>query len=997
MRLWTFLFIPTLVCLLAAACGTAPAQVKPFASDSGVGSDDVTVAPPGMLGDGGSGACVPKTCAELGYNCGENSDGCGNMINCGSCTSPQFCGAGGFSQCGGNAVAADAGGNLCVPTTCAALGFTCGQNSDGCGNILDCGTCTAPAFCGGGGYSQCGGNSIVADGGSLCVPTTCAALGFTCGPAGDGCGNMLDCGACTSPAYCGGGGFDTCGGNMTVADGGSLCVPKTCASLGFQCGAAGDGCGNMLSCGTCTAPTFCGGGGFNMCGGNGPIAEGGAVCTPKTCAQQGFNCGPADDGCGHLLQCGTCQLPQICGGGGAPSVCGDNIPCTGLCQNQVACNAGVTTTFTGTVVAGTQAPYGNPDPVPNVVVYIPNGAVQPFTEGVQCNQCGADVTGSPLVETTTDYLGNFTLTNVPVPPSGSVPLVIQLGRWRRQLTFPVTACHSSALGNIHMPRSQSEGDIPFTAISTGNVDAMECVLLKMGVDETEFTPPGGGGRIEMYVGNGADDGPGTGVETDLVPDVTNGTGVLDQYDQVLFPCWGEDPRTDSDNDKTTKQQNNVIKYTSSGGRMFATHLSYSWLYNDAPFSSTATWVDDIEPASATATIQQTPAAVDTFYKWMNALAANGSVNGQFNVLLPRYDFSAITAADSTLWVQASNPQGPYDGSGTAPSSFPLLYTFNTPVGNANQCGRVVYSDFHVTVVNGDNESNSGLTFPAECTSTPMSPQEKALEYAIWDLASCVPPPPTPACTPTTCAAQHLNCGPAGDGCGNQLSCGTCVAPQTCGGGGVFGQCGDLDGGHCTPQTCAQQNIACGPAGDGCGNAIDCGPCVAPQTCGGGGVNGQCGYVDGGSCTPQTCAQQNIGCGPAGDGCGNPIDCGPCVAPQTCGGGGQPGQCGYVDGGSCTPETCQQLGQGCGPAGDGCGNVIQCGMCVAPQTCGGGGTPGQCGYVDGGSCTPQTCAELGVMCGASGDGCGNLINCGSCVAPETCGGGGVPGVCGGGTR
>ena len=38
-------------------------------------------------------------------------------------------------------------------------------------------------------------------------------------------------------------------------------------------------------------------------------ADGGTVCTPKTCSQLGINCGPAGDGCGNMLACGTCQLP----------------------------------------------------------------------------------------------------------------------------------------------------------------------------------------------------------------------------------------------------------------------------------------------------------------------------------------------------------------------------------------------------------------------------------------------------------------------------------------------------------------------------------------------------------------------------------------------------------------------------------------------------------------------------------------------------------------
>jgi hypothetical protein len=47
--------------------------------------------------------------------------------------------------------------------------------------------------------------------------------------------------------------------------------------------------------------------------------------------------------------------------------------------------------------------------------------------------------------------------------------------------------------------------------------------------------------------------------------------------------------------------------------------------------------------------------------------------------------------------------------------------------------------------------------------------------------------------------------------------------------------------------------------------------------------------------------------------------------------------------------------------------------------------------------PKTCAQLGIKCGPSGDGCGGQIDCGTCTPPMTCGGGGVPGVCGSGTK
>jgi hypothetical protein len=612
--------------------------------------------------------------------------------------------------------------------------------------------------------------------------------------------------------------------------------------------------------------------------------------------------------------CGSCTAPDTCGGGGVPSVCGNKVVCSGLCKDIPTCAAGTTTTLSGTVVAGTQDPYlvgSTPDPVPNVYVYIPNTAPTAFTDGPSCG-C-APVSGDPvinakgkIISAKTDYQGNFTLTGIPVPPSGVLPLVIQLGKWRRYFVagsavnpgFPVTACTDNTVtGPIHMPRTEAggvsgatgEGDIPLTAVSTGNVDAMECVLLKMGVDPTEFTDPGGAGRIQLFQGNGAIISGATPPETTLVP-LTIDPTELDLYDQIIMPCWGDDPRTGgSANAKTANQQTNIINYTTAGGRMFATHFSYSWLYNAAPFSTAANWIDDLQYDTGNAAIQQpsTFADVNTFYKWMNALTSNGSTAGAFAITNERNDFNT-PAANTELWVNVTGAAPPI---GTNPTSFPVTFTFDTPYSTATPppaaCGRVIYSDFHVTNSGGTD----GTTFPDECTAGEMIAQEKSLEYLIWDLASC--PTVNPGCVPATCATLGFNCGPAGDGCGGLLDCGTCTTGcETCGGGGTPSVCG---GACCTPTTCAKLGISCGPAGDGCGGLLDCGTCPAGTTCGGGGVDGVCGSIDGGFCKPETCKSQGFNCGPAGDGCGGLLDCGKCVSPETCGGGGKAGVCGGMSG------------------------------------------------------------------------------------------------------
>src|ERR1019366_6846550 len=103
-----------------------------------------------------------------------------------------------------------------------------------------------------------------------------------------------------------------------------------------------------------------------------------------------------------------------------------------------------------------------------------------------------------------------------------------------------------------------EGDIPLTAISTGNVDAMECVLLKMGVDPGEFSLPasaGGTGRIQLFVGNGANEGFGNPKEAAL----TTSPSTLAAYNEVLLPCWGVDPTLNgSPNAKTAAEQQNLV-------------------------------------------------------------------------------------------------------------------------------------------------------------------------------------------------------------------------------------------------------------------------------------------------------------------------------------------------------------------------------------------------------------------------------------------------------
>jgi hypothetical protein len=627
----------------------------------------------------------------------------------------------------------------------------------------------------------------------------------------------------TSGVDSGSNGADSGGGGTDA------CVSKTCAQQGLDCGTALDGCGNSIHCGTCPSGQTCGANAPNVCGG--------VLCSPKTCAQQGFDCGAATDGCGGVIQCGSCAANLTCGAT-SPNVCGGAVACTGLCQQQTTCTGTATTSITGTVYA----PNGT-DPLYDVLVYVPNAAVLPFTPGVTCGSCSSDVSGSPLVSTTTAINGTFTLTHMPV--GANIPLVIQTGRWRRQVTIPnVASCVNTAVaaalttmpacheGNASCAAGKPQGDIPLMGFVTGSVDSLECVLRKIGIDDSEFTDPGGTGRVRMYEGNGDGLGSAGGAGGAIVSTSTPtenslwGTqAAINAYDMVYFACQG------SEYDKTAANQQIVVDYANAGGRIFTTHYSYVWLFDDAPFSTTATWAVDPNDANVfgadpgTGIINQGFPEGLALAQWLHLLYPTGTL-GQIAINTLRHDFTAV-AATSQLWVTDQDP---------TLGNVPMHYTFNTPVGAQpeSQCGKVLFNDYHVE--DAENDPTTAQIFPAECSTAAMTPQEKMLEFDIFDLGACVTPPVV-TCVPKTCAEIGAQCGPEGDGCGNIIQCGTC-ATGTCGGGGVSGVCGM--GGSCTPKTCAELGFDCGSASDGCSNVIDCGTCSSPLTCGGGGQANVCG-------------------------------------------------------------------------------------------------------------------------------------------------------------
>jgi hypothetical protein len=425
-------------------------------------------------------------------------------------------------------------------------------------------------------------------------------------------------------------------------------------------------------------------------------------------------------------------------------------PCTNLCLQQKPCASG-TTSLSGTVMD----PAGKV-PLYNVLVYVPNAPVEPIVNGATCDRCGS-VSGDPLVTAITGVDGKFKLDNVPV--GQNIPLVVQIGKWRRQLVIPnVAECVDTPLDaeQIRLPRRKSEGDIPQIALTTGGADVMECWLRKVGLADEEFTTGSESGKVHFYAGSGQNvttrfqNGGNFSSATDFWSTQAN----LMKYDIVILSCEG----ITAPDTKKPPALEAMKQYANAGGRIFASHWHRYWFDTSemdsnnpagpqpSPFEAMATWEDRGEPSNPSyGTINTSFPKGQAMHDWLGQPSVgalcpiqgkcdNANQADKLRIDDPRHNVDAVDENRATSWITVPN------GSRTAHE----YISFNTPIPapEDQKCGRVVYSDLHVTT------DDTHGAWPSGCKTTELTPQEKALEFMLFDLSSCIqsdkdPPAPPP--------------------------------------------------------------------------------------------------------------------------------------------------------------------------------------------------------------------------------------------------------------
>jgi hypothetical protein len=306
-----------------------------------------------------------------------------------------------------------------------------------------------------------------------------------------------------------------------------------------------------------------------------------------------------------------------------------------------------------------------------------------------------------------------------------------------------------------LPRNSTEGHLPKIAVTTGGSDALECLLKKIGVDVAEFTPDSGKGRVNLFSGYRAAktiDVDGSSQPLRPAEELWASSDRMLAYDMILMGCEGEgslwkpEPTPDKPPPlpRPVSMQLEVRKYADLGGRIFGSHWHHRWINSDdttpdnpyppagppiASFAKAAGGVPDL-----TVSVDASFPKGRAFSEWLLKVGAS-STPGQLALRDVEHTVDAVNPTVARRWIHGTDMEALQAGSSRLPDMV-QYFSFTTPVGAA-ECGRMVFSDVHVSFGGGDD---AAAPFPERCDASPdseLSAQEKALEFMIFDLSSCI--------------------------------------------------------------------------------------------------------------------------------------------------------------------------------------------------------------------------------------------------------------------
>ena len=342
------------------------------------------------------------------------------------------------------------------------------------------------------------------------------------------------------------------------------CRPRTCAPAGYGCGPNGDGCGGTLHCGDLHAARVLRRRRLQHVRRRHDPARRCAVCVPEDLRPAQVHDAARRPTAAAASSSAAPALPPICGGAGAPSSAARARPCTNLCLQQVAATAACHHHHAARLRRH-PAPGRHSRPAPQRPRLRAQRGGAAVHAGRACSQCGATVRARRWWRRTAPD-GKFTLPNVPV--GTNIPLVIQLGRWRRQVIIP-TSRPAATAASLRRPDPHAaqpgRGRHPAHGALHRRASTRSSACCGRWASTTPSSPPG---RHRPRPPCTPATGPTAGAPCRGA--AVRAAAALELYDQVLFPCEGcavQDRRRPAE----------PRDYTNAGGRMFTTHYSYTWL------------------------------------------------------------------------------------------------------------------------------------------------------------------------------------------------------------------------------------------------------------------------------------------------------------------------------------------------------------------------------------------------------------------------------------
>ena len=430
-----------------------------------------------------------------------------------------------------------------------------------------------------------------------------------------------------------------------------------------------------------------------------------ASCGSKNPSQFGNGDGGAGSGDGGIFHLGgDSGLGGGGGDGGEAGAGGDSGPaCTGaLCTQSMTDDcAGSSLPFTS--ISGTVYDPAGALPLYNVYVYIPSSTPLDIDPGnPACTPCEAPASGGPIISALTDEHGNFNLVQTSasgfgVPSGTNIPLVIQTGKWRKQITIAtVPKCTATAIPDpatpadkLRLPANSTEGDMPVIAFTSG-CDPAECFLRHIGISDSEFVPPtaplpvawkagatpvAGAGHVRFYTGRDEMAGGGGGMRGGMggsASAITGGNTSADTYtwwtssanlleNDIVFNACECSPY-----DRGAGAYQAMDAYLNGGGRLFTTHYYYNWFApptGTADLQSVAAWdtnaplPGNVMTGTEADTIDQTFPKGVAFATWLQDNTIS-TVMGSITLGDVRDDVTSILPADceaagtclSTQWI-----------------------------------------------------------------------------------------------------------------------------------------------------------------------------------------------------------------------------------------------------------------------------------------------------------------------------------------------------------